>query len=67
MRLLLARWRAAPEEALLVGDYVMDLRAARAAGVLALHLPLRDDPATAGLADLVLDDLSPLLAAVGAA
>ncbi len=67
VRLLLERWGATPDEGLLVGDYLLDLQAARAAGVLALHLPVKDDPRTAGLADLVLDDLQPLLDAVGAA
>ncbi len=40
INLLLTRWQRQPSEAVMVGDYLLDLQAGRAAGTLTVHVDL---------------------------
>lgn len=58
--LLLERWGAQPSEAVMVGDYLFDLQAGRAAGVATVHID-RSGARWPGEADVVVTDLRDLL------
>lgn len=60
--LLLARWGLRPEDSVMVGDYVFDARAGRAAGAATVLVLRADDRGWEGEADLLLTDLRALLA-----
>ncbi len=54
---LLDRWGAPPEEAVMVGDYLFDLQAGRAAGAATVLLDVGGDRPWAHLADRVVERL----------
>ena len=60
--LLLTAWRAAPDDAVMVGDFVHDLDAGRAAGVATVYLDWQRSARWTAHADLTLDDLESLVA-----
>jgi HAD superfamily hydrolase (TIGR01549 family) len=61
IRRLLDRWGAAAEDAVMVGDFLHDLQAGRAAGVLTVYLDWDGDGRWADAADLVLPGVAGLL------
>jgi HAD superfamily hydrolase (TIGR01549 family) len=61
LALLLAAWGAAPEDAVMVGDFVHDLDAGRAAGVATVYLDWERSSRWTGHADLTLDSLEHLI------
>lgn len=58
---LLADWDAAPDEAVMVGDYVYDLEAGRAAGTVTVHVDRHGGPRWPGVTDRVVRRLDELL------
>jgi len=61
IQLLLEQWNGLAHEAVMVGDYVFDAQAGRAAGVATILLDPDHRPEWRGFADLVLDELADLL------
>jgi phosphoglycolate phosphatase-like HAD superfamily hydrolase len=59
--LLLTAWRAAPSDAVMVGDFVHDLDAGRAAGVATVYLDWQRSARWTAHADLTLDDFESLV------
>jgi HAD superfamily hydrolase (TIGR01549 family) len=59
--LLLEQWAGTADQAVMVGDYVFDAQAGRAAGVATVLLDPARRPEWEGFADLVLDELGDLL------
>ena len=64
VRRLLSLWSAPPEDAVVVGDYLHDVRAGRAAGTATVLVNRRREIGWDGEADLVVGDLHALAAAV---
>lgn len=62
LHLLLTAWGATPDDAVMVGDFVHDLDAGRAAGVATIYLDWEGSARWAGRADLTLGNLDSLLA-----
>ncbi|MBN0986052.1 HAD family hydrolase [Amphritea pacifica] len=60
VRLLLERWQARPEQAVMVGDFRYDLEVGRAAGVATVHVDARCDRQWPELTDLRVGTLSEL-------
>jgi len=60
IRLLLASWAAAPEQAVMVGDHRFDLETGRAAGTLTVHVDASGRFAWREHADLCVGDLDAL-------
>jgi HAD superfamily hydrolase (TIGR01509 family) len=58
---LLEAWHASPEHAVVVGDYLFDLQAGRAAGALTVQVDPRGDFTFADVADLCVRSLEELL------
>jgi len=61
IRRLLDRWGAAADDAVMVGDFLYDLQAGRAAGVLTVYLDWDGDGRWTDAADLVLPGVGGLL------
>lgn len=61
IRRLLDRWGAAVDDAVMVGDFLFDLQAGRAAGVFTVYLDWDGDGRWTDAADLVLPDVGGLL------
>lgn len=59
---ILETWGAAPDDAVMVGDYRFDLVAGRAAGVATVWVDTKRSGLWADLADVVVPDLSALVA-----
>ena len=57
---LLSRWGADPGEAVMVGDYLFDLQAGRAAGTTTVHVGRPDDKAWPEFTDLAVGSLKEL-------
>lgn len=67
---LLAGWRGAPDDTVMVGDYLFDLEVGRAAGTATVHVDRNGNfrwPELADLAVSTLDELAEALAAVSPA
>jgi phosphoglycolate phosphatase-like HAD superfamily hydrolase len=62
VRALLAAWGLRPDQGVMVGDYLFDARAGRAAGAATVLVLRADDRGWEDEADLVLGDLRALLA-----
>jgi len=58
---LLNRWEAAPEETVMVGDYVHDLRAGRAAGTATVYIDRKGEGRWNQWADVVVRGLDALI------
>ena len=65
IRRLLDGWRAAPEQAVMVGDYRYDLLAGRAAGTATVYVDTRGEFPFAEHADLAVRSLAELAGLVG--
>ncbi len=57
---LLRRWGAAPQSSVMVGDYVFDLQAGRAAGTATVYLDVRDERRWTDYADVTVTTLDAL-------
>lgn len=62
IKLLLQRWQASPAHAVMVGDYLFDLQAGRAAGVITVHLDVTGANAWPEHADHRVESLAELRA-----
>lgn len=60
VQLLLHRWDRQPEDSIMIGDYVHDLQAGRAAGTQTVHLDHAGDRPFMEHADYVIDQLADL-------
>lgn len=64
LALLLSAWRADPDDAVMVGDFIHDLDAGRAAGVATIYLDWERSSRWSAHADLTLHDLESLATSV---
>jgi len=60
---ILSRWGASPDDAVMLGDYVHDLRAGRNAGTATVYIDRADDARWNEWADVVVRELDALLPA----
>jgi HAD superfamily hydrolase (TIGR01509 family) len=61
IQILLARWEARPDEAVMIGDYVFDVQSGRAAGTATVLIDPARRPEWALSADLIITDFAELL------
>jgi HAD superfamily hydrolase (TIGR01509 family) len=61
IKILLSRWGASPEEAVMVGDYVFDVQSGRAAGTATVLIDPARRPEWAQSADIIIGEFAELL------